>query len=43
VLEIPLLDPMEKEKLLRPLGKKKLKAGLSAQGSAALQGGQIHD
>jgi hypothetical protein len=33
MLEIPPLDPMGKLKLLRPLGKKKLKAGLSARGS----------
>jgi hypothetical protein len=33
VLEIPLLDPMVKGKLQRPLGKKVLDAGLSARGS----------
>jgi hypothetical protein len=34
MLEIPLLDLMVKEKLLRPLGKKNLEASLSVQGSA---------
>jgi hypothetical protein len=33
MLEIPPVDPMGKEKLLCPLGKKKLEAGLSARGS----------
>jgi hypothetical protein len=34
VLEIPLLDPLDKEKLLlRPSGKKKFEASIFAQGS----------
>jgi hypothetical protein len=34
VLEIPSLDPMVKEKLMRPLGKKNLEVGLFVRGSA---------
>lgn len=34
MLEIPPLDLMVKEKLLRSLGKKNLEAGLSVRGSA---------
>jgi hypothetical protein len=34
VLKIPLLDLMVKEKLMHPLGKKNLEAGLFVHGSA---------